>query len=432
MHAGSHHLLVYQYFGAHPDWEWPEGHYECSAGNCTRFGTCTDNVCSRGKVGDSCSNDADCDECPPDYGRANLVIGGTQVAGTRYQVVYPEGVGIPVFGNNVVIIANLHYTNPFQPAQDIYGEAWLNFYFHQPGEFKMLLDGVFAIGFRDLFVEPYTTRDMSMMWRPSGIVSNGAHQRRDLQPLRSHAQARHFLHHRLGARRRLLGIRRSLWSRRRLRLPPLGEELHPGSNLHSRTEPRGHANLQHRFVGQCSSGRLRASLLPREQGRRTSLELHTRQRHRGRPHPSAKEVQRKAAAPVAGTTNRAPASSTAGSSTASTPNRASTRRAIRCRWCSTSSPTTTCATCSATSSKPTSWMPGRRGDTTRSSTTSNPTRSGRTSRALRLVRFVALVGLLLPKARWPCGPLMATENGTSSVNERSAGLLPASAIATRR
>ncbi len=170
MHDGSHHLLVYSYFGEHTDWEWPEGHFPCSAGNCINPGICTDGTCSSGKVGNSCSDDTDCRECPPD-GRSILPIGGTQVAGTRYQVFYPEGVGIPVLNPQAVIIANLHYTNPFQPAQDIVAEAWLNFYFHQPGEFKALLDGVFAIGFNDLFVEPFETRRMSTIWQPRGIIT---------------------------------------------------------------------------------------------------------------------------------------------------------------------------------------------------------------------------------------------------------------------
>ncbi len=170
MHEGSHHLLVYSYFGQHPDWVWPEGFFDCSAGNCVHPGICTEGTCTSGKIGQDCSENGDCDECPPD-GRTIIPIGGTQVAGTRYQVLYPEGVGIPVLGKDAVIIANLHYTNPFQPAQDIYAEAWINFYFHQPGEFKALLDGVFAIGYTDLLVEPFESRSMSMIWRPRGIIS---------------------------------------------------------------------------------------------------------------------------------------------------------------------------------------------------------------------------------------------------------------------
>jgi hypothetical protein len=96
------------------------------------------------------------------------------VAGTRYTVAYPPGVGIPVLGQKAVIIANLHYTNPFQPAQEVYGEGWINIHFHKPGEFKKLLDGIFAIGYRDLFVEPYEERSMSMMWSPRGIISGSA------------------------------------------------------------------------------------------------------------------------------------------------------------------------------------------------------------------------------------------------------------------
>ncbi len=170
MHEGSHHLLLYSYFGEHTDWEWPEGHFPCSAGNCINPGICDGQTCTSGKVGKSCSTNGDCDECPPD-GRTSIPIGGTQVAGTRYQVFYPQGVGIPALNPEAVIIANMHYTNPFQPAQPIYSEAWLNLYWHQPGEFKALLDGIFAIGFNDLVVEPYETRVMDTIWQPRGIVT---------------------------------------------------------------------------------------------------------------------------------------------------------------------------------------------------------------------------------------------------------------------
>ena len=173
MHEGSHHLLLYEYFGEHGDWNWPEGYFPCSAGNCRNPGICTDETCTSGRVGDACTTNADCSECPPD-GRQILPIGGTQVAGTRYQVFYPEGVGIPTLNPKAVIIANLHYTNPFQPPQPIYSEAWLNLYWHQPGEFKAILDGVFAIGFNDLLVEPYETRIMDTIWRPRGIITGEA------------------------------------------------------------------------------------------------------------------------------------------------------------------------------------------------------------------------------------------------------------------
>lgn len=170
MHEGSHHLLLYSYFGEHPDWNWPSGAFPCSAGNCVNPGICSNNTCTSGRVGQACNSNADCRECPPD-GRQILPIGGTQVAGTRYQVFYPEGVGIPVLNQNSVIIANLHYTNPFQPPQPIYSEAWLNLYFHKPGQFKAILDGIFAIGFNDLLVEPYERRIMDSVWRPRGLVS---------------------------------------------------------------------------------------------------------------------------------------------------------------------------------------------------------------------------------------------------------------------
>jgi hypothetical protein len=147
MHQGSHHLLLYMYFGQQPE-VWPEGFFPCFAANCV--------------------NDAD---CPTDAGRFTIPIGGTQVAGTRYEVRYPEGVGIPVLSPNAVLIANLHYTNPFQPAQPIYGESWLNLDFYPPNGFKALLDGIFAINFSDLVVEPYETRTLTDIWQPEGILN---------------------------------------------------------------------------------------------------------------------------------------------------------------------------------------------------------------------------------------------------------------------
>lgn len=151
MHEGSHHLLLYAYFGQFPD-QWADGYFPCSAAACE----------SHNKQ-----------DCPPDAEDTTIVVGGTQVAGTRYDVVYPQGVGLPVFGANMVLIANLHYTNPFQPAQPIYAESWLNLHFYQPNEFKVLLDGIFALNVGDLFVEPYQSRTISRMWRPRGLVSGG-------------------------------------------------------------------------------------------------------------------------------------------------------------------------------------------------------------------------------------------------------------------
>jgi hypothetical protein len=148
MHEGSHHLLVYTYFGNYPDWEWPQGFFECAAANCRLPG-----------------------QCPPDNGQFLLPVGGTQVAGTRYEVSYPQGIGFPVLSKDAVIIANLHYTNPFRPAQEIHAEAWINLEFAKPGEFKGLLDGIFAIGYRNLFVEPFRTRTMSQIWQPRGLLS---------------------------------------------------------------------------------------------------------------------------------------------------------------------------------------------------------------------------------------------------------------------
>jgi hypothetical protein len=150
IHAGSHHLLLYMYFGAHPE-QFKRGFFDCVAGNCIHPG-----------------------ECPEDSGQLQIAVGGTQVAGTRYVVSYPPGVGLPLLGGpNGVLIANLHYTNPFQPPQDIYGEAWLNMYFHQPGEFKAILDGIFAINSQDLIVEPYTSKTIQRYWRPRSFLGGG-------------------------------------------------------------------------------------------------------------------------------------------------------------------------------------------------------------------------------------------------------------------
>jgi hypothetical protein len=147
MHEGSHHMLLYMYYGAHPD-GFAQGYFPCQAANCVNPG-----------------------DCPPDNGEFLIPVGGTQVAGTRYEVTYPEGVGIPILGSNAVLIVNEHYTNPFQPPQPIYGEAWLNIYFSAPGEFKVVLDGIFAINSRDLLVEPYQSRTISSIWQPRGLLS---------------------------------------------------------------------------------------------------------------------------------------------------------------------------------------------------------------------------------------------------------------------
>lgn len=153
MHEGSHHLLLYAYRGQYPE-QWADGYFPCSAAACESH------------------NPGD---CPIDAGERGMTfpIGGTQVAGTRYEVNYPEGVGIPVLTPNLVLIANLHYNNPFQPAQPIYGEAWLNMEFYGPQEFKAVLDGIFAINFGDLFVEPFTSRTISRVWSPNGLLSDG-------------------------------------------------------------------------------------------------------------------------------------------------------------------------------------------------------------------------------------------------------------------
>ena len=149
MHEGSHHLLLYAYFGQYPE-RWADGYFDCFAGQC------------------DASNPND---CPPDAGGVTIPIGGTQVAGTRYEVQYPTGVGIPALTPNTVIIANLHYTNPFQPQQPIYGESWLNLYFYKPNEYKVLLDGIFAVNAGDLFVEPFTSRTISRIWKPRDFLT---------------------------------------------------------------------------------------------------------------------------------------------------------------------------------------------------------------------------------------------------------------------
>jgi hypothetical protein len=150
MHQGSHHLLVYAYWGPTPQgWKLNE-FFPCFAANCLEENP---------------------DDCPPDANDWTLPIGGTQVAGTHYTVNYPEGVGLPVLSANTVIIANLHYTNPFQPPQPTYGEAWINMSFYKPGEFKALLDGIFAVNYRDLLVEPYESKLMSNIWKPRSILN---------------------------------------------------------------------------------------------------------------------------------------------------------------------------------------------------------------------------------------------------------------------
>jgi hypothetical protein len=153
MHQGSHHLLVYAYYGPNPQgWKQNE-FFPCFAANCLEENP---------------------NDCPPDANAYTLPIGGTQVAGTRYEVNYPEGVGLPILSRNTVIIANLHYTNPFQPAQDTYGEAWINMTFYKPGEFKALLDGIFAVNYADMLVEPYESKLMSRIWKPRSILTGAS------------------------------------------------------------------------------------------------------------------------------------------------------------------------------------------------------------------------------------------------------------------
>src|SRR5262249_6345863 len=40
-----------------------------------------------------------------------------------------------------------------------------------PGGFKAVLDGIFAINYRDLFVEPFQSRTISAIWQPRNIIS---------------------------------------------------------------------------------------------------------------------------------------------------------------------------------------------------------------------------------------------------------------------
>jgi hypothetical protein len=147
MHQGSHHMLLYAYFGDEPG-NYPEGYFDCVAGNCT------DN------------------NCPSDRRRI-MPIGGTQVAGTEYEVQYPPGVGIPLGllnpGVDPVIIVNLHYTNPFLPQQQIYGESWVNLYWYEPGAMRTVLDGIFGVN-DEFVVEPFETKAISEIWRPSSII----------------------------------------------------------------------------------------------------------------------------------------------------------------------------------------------------------------------------------------------------------------------
>ena len=162
MHPGSHHLLLYAYMGGHPE-QWPDGFFPCVAANCTNAADCP-------KDADGIDDPND----PTDDDSAIVIpIGGTQVAGTRYEVNYPQGVGIPILTPNTVLIINPHFTNPFQPAQPVYGEGWLNLNFYKEGENKAVLDGIFAINFADLFVEPYQTRSISRIWKPRSILGGG-------------------------------------------------------------------------------------------------------------------------------------------------------------------------------------------------------------------------------------------------------------------
>jgi len=159
MHPGSHHLLLYAYIGKFPD-KWANGYFPCVAANCTNAADCPPDA-----DGIDLPNNPD-----DDYSAIVIPIGGTQVAGTEYEVTYPAGVGVPILTPDTVLIINPHYTNPFQPPQETYGETWLNLSFYKQGEFKAVLDGIFAINYGDLFVEPYQTRTISRVWQPRSIL----------------------------------------------------------------------------------------------------------------------------------------------------------------------------------------------------------------------------------------------------------------------
>jgi hypothetical protein len=47
----------------------------------------------------------------------------------------------------------------------------VNLYFYAPGEFKAILDGIFAINSADLLVEPYQSRTISAIWHPRNILT---------------------------------------------------------------------------------------------------------------------------------------------------------------------------------------------------------------------------------------------------------------------
>jgi hypothetical protein len=126
MHQGSHHLLLYMYTGSDPD-GWPSGYFPCQAANCVN------------------------DECPEDAGNI-LPIGGTQVAGTRYEVTYPQGVGIPLLGQHPVIIVNEHTRTRPAAAGHLREGGSTSTYTRQ---FRAILDGIFAVNSADLLVEPY-------------------------------------------------------------------------------------------------------------------------------------------------------------------------------------------------------------------------------------------------------------------------------------
>ena len=72
MHQGSHHLLLYMYYGEYPE-QFADGFWPCVSANCV-----------------------DARDCPEDSYK-KLPMGGTQVAGTKLVVEYPNGAGFPAF-----------------------------------------------------------------------------------------------------------------------------------------------------------------------------------------------------------------------------------------------------------------------------------------------------------------------------------------------
>ena len=107
--------------------------------------------------------------------RLQIAIGGTQVAGTRYVVDYPPGVGLPILGRENAV----HHRQPalHQPVPAAAGHLRRGLdqpLLPQAREFKVILDGIFAINSQDLIVEPYTTKTIHRLWRPRSFLGGAA------------------------------------------------------------------------------------------------------------------------------------------------------------------------------------------------------------------------------------------------------------------